>query len=121
MHSGGEGISCALTTGDLAGEAILTAERNGLPAIEVYRKIVKKEAELCLDQFNPLRMIQTSPMRMDFKAIWRNHSFKELNAMRKDLKVFGAQKNGFADTGIGKVAKKNMLHYLRHGNYPITL
>jgi len=121
LHTGGEGISCALTTGDLAGEAILTAERNGLPAVDVYRKIVKKEAELCLDQFNLLRMIQTSPMRMDFKAIWRNHSLKELHGMWKDLKGFVAQDNGFSTIGIGKVARQNMLHYLRHGNYPISL
>jgi len=121
LHNGGEGISCALTTGELAGEAILTAERKGCAALDVFRKIALKEAELCLDQFNPLRMIQTSPMRMDFMAVWLNHSLKELNALWQDLKAFGAQDNGFAETGVGKVLKQNLLYYLRHGSYPITL
>ena len=120
-HNGGEGISCALTTGDLAGEAILEAEKTGQPALEIYRKIVRGEAELCLDQFNPLRMMQTSPMPVDLKAVWRKHSLRDMYMMWEDLKTFGAQDNGFADTGVGKVVKQNILHYLRHRSYPLTL
>jgi len=119
IHNGGEGISCALTTGDLAAEAIRTAERTGKDALHVYRRIVRGEADLCLDQFNPLRMVQTIPFRMDLKAVWRKYSLKEISAMWKDLKTFGKQDNGFADTGIGRIAKQNMLHRLRHGSYPI--
>jgi flavin-dependent dehydrogenase len=119
IHNGGEGISCALTTGDLAAGAVQTAERTGQDALDVYRRIVRGEADLCLDQFNPLRMVQTIPFRMDLKAVWRKYSLKEMSAMWKDLKTFGKQDNGFADTGIGRIAKQNMLHRLRHGSYPI--
>lgn len=121
IHNGGEGISCALTTGDLAAEAILTAEKAGGQALDVYRRIVRNEAELCLDQFNPLRMLINSPMKMDIRALWRKYSVKEILAMWQDLKAFGQQDNGFSDTGIGRIAKQNMLHHLRHGCYPIDL
>jgi flavin-dependent dehydrogenase len=121
IHNGGEGISCALTTGDLAAEAILTAERTGQDALDVYRRTVRGEAELCLDQFNPMRIVQTIPFRMDLKAVWRKTSLKEISLMWQDLKAFGKQDNGFAATGIGRIAKENMIHRLRHGCYSINL
>ena len=121
MHNGGEGISCALATGDLAAEAILTAEKTGGHALDVYRRIVRNEAELCLDQFNPLRMVQTMPFRMDLKALWGRYSLKEMFTIWQDVKAFGKQDNGFAETGIGEIAKQNMRHRLRHGCYPIDL
>lgn len=121
VHAGGEGISCALTTGDLAARAVLTAAKTGGHALYVYREIVREEAELCLDQFNPLKMIQNSPIPVDFKAVWRNHSLKEMYGMWQDLKAYGTQDNGFSETGIGKISKQNMLHHLRHGRYPIQL
>jgi hypothetical protein len=121
IHNGGEGISCALATGDLAAEAILTAEGTGQSALEVYRRVVRTEAELCLDQLNPLRMIQASPFRMDVKAVCRKHSPKEILTMWQDLKAFGGQDNGFSEMGIGEIARRNMVYRLRHGRYPIDL
>ena len=78
VHAGGEGISCAMTTGDLASKAILSAATTGGHAHDMYRETVRDEAELCLDQFNPLKMIRKSPIPLDFKAVWRNYSLKEL-------------------------------------------
>lgn len=121
IHNGGEGISCALATGDLAAEAILSAEKRGGAALEIYRSIVRDEAELCLDQFNLLRMIRSSPFRMDLPALRKRHSIQEASLIWQDLKAFGAQDNGFAETGFGRVARQNMLYRLRHGRYPIDL
>jgi flavin-dependent dehydrogenase len=121
MHNGGEGISCALTTGHLAGCAILSAERTGRQALHGYRTAVRGEAELCLDQFNPLRMMKAFPFKMNLKGLWQKTSLRDLCVMWQDMKAFGTQDNGFADTGIGKIAKQNMLHRLRHGRYPIDL
>jgi flavin-dependent dehydrogenase len=121
IHNGGEGISCALATGDLAAEAILTAEGTGQRVLDVYRRIVRHEAELCLDQLNPLRMVKASPFRMDMKAVWKKHSMKEILTMWQDLKAFGRQDNGFSDMGAGGFAKQNMIYRLRHGRYPIEL
>jgi len=121
IHNGGEGISCALATGDLAAEAILTAEGTGQRALDVYRRIVRNEADLCLDQLNPLRMAKASPFQMDMKAVWKKHSMKEILTMWRDLKAFGKQDNGFSEMGAAGFAKQNMLYRLRHGRYPIEL
>jgi flavin-dependent dehydrogenase len=121
IHNGGEGISCALTTGELAAEAIVSAEKSGREAIQIYRSTARREAELCLDQFNLLRMMQTSPFQLDLKPLWRRYPLREFYTMWQDLKAFGTQDNGLLETGIGEVAKQNMLYRLRHGRYPITL
>ncbi len=122
IHNFGEGISCALTTGDLAGEAILESNKTGEDAIDIYRKIVKDEAMLCLDQFNPLRMLKKTPMPMDFKTFREEYSTREKLAMLKDFRAFSKQNtDGFGATGIGKITKRNMLHYLLRRRYPIEL
>ena len=122
IHNFGEGISSALTTGDIAGQAILTAEETGEDAHDIYRRTVRGEADLCMDQFNPLRMLKKTPMPMDFKGFRKNYSLKDFYVMWKDFKVFSSQNvDGFGATGIGKTAKKNMIYHLIHGRYPVDL
>ncbi len=76
---------------------------------------------MCLDQLNPLRMVKASPFQVDMKAVWKKYSMKEFLTMWQDLKAFGSQDNGFSHTGVGAIAKQNMVHRLRHGRYPIEL
>lgn len=124
IHSGGEGISCALTSGELAGEAILTAEKTSCNAIDVYRNIARDEVELCLDMFNPLRKFKTYPifpLPMDFKSIWHKYPLREFNIMRKDLKAFGSQIEGISDIGVSKIMKRNLFYRLFHRHYPVNL
>jgi len=121
MHNGGEGISCALATGDLAGKAVLEAKRTGQKALEVYREIIRGEVELCLDQFNPLRLWFKSPMRLDFRSIWRNHSLQDFRAMARDMRDFGKQPGGLGEVKAGKNLKRNMIYHLIHGRYPVEL
>ena len=121
MHNGGEGISCALTSGDLCGQSILEANRQECTAHEVYREIALKEVEICLDQFNPFRMMQKNPIPVDVKAVWKSYSPKELYMMCQDIKAHGQQDNGFLETGIGQVMKKNMLYNFIHRRYPLML
>jgi len=121
VHNMGEGISCALTTGHRAGQAVLEAEQTGGTAHDVYRRIVRPEVELCLDQFNPLRMFFKLPIRMDNLALWRNHSLGQLKLMGHDLKAFARQDVGFRQIGLGRNMKRNTLHRLRHGSYPVEL
>ncbi len=118
MHNGGEGISCALTTGDLAGEAVLGAERTGSKAIDIYRRIVKEEMDLCLDQTNLFRMFRKLPLPLDLRAFWRDHSLRDMRLMFRDLKAFGAQDNGMKETGFGEIARRNMIHRFLRGRYP---
>jgi len=76
---------------------------------------------LCLDQFNPLRMFFTSPIRVDNLSVWRNHSLRELQLLCKDLRSFSRQDLGFGRIGLGGNMKRNMLYRLRHGTYPVEL
>jgi len=121
IHSGGEAISCALTSGDFAGQAILMSEKNSQKAFHHYQSLIREEAELCLDQFNPLRIIKSAPIDMDIKSVWKKYSLKEHYKMWKDLKAYGTQDNGVSDTGVYKVSKKNMIYHFLHRKYPITL
>lgn len=121
VHNGGEGISCALATGDLAAQAVLSAERTDGEALTVYRDLVRGEVDLCLDQFNLLRLLFKFPMRMDFPAFWRGHSLGEMRVMWKDLKAYAAQDHGLKETGIGRTSMRNMFYRLRHGRYPVVL
>ncbi len=121
IHNLGEGISSALTTGDLAAEAILTAGKTGEDAHDVYRRIVRNEAEICLDQFNPLRMFKKLPMPMNFKEIRENYSLRDIFTIWKDVKALKGQDYGFASTNFKKIIRKNMVHHLFRGTYPIDL
>jgi flavin-dependent dehydrogenase len=60
MHQGGEGISCGMASGGHAGEAILRGLATGSDPLALYRDFVREEAEIALDQFNPLRLGDTA-------------------------------------------------------------
>lgn len=117
VHTGGEGISCALASGDLAGEAIIDAEKTNQEAIHIYSRIVKKEVDLCLDQFNLLRIFQTLPMPIHIKPLWRSNTLQRLFLMTKDGWAF-IKEMGLGEMGINKTAKKNLVYRLTHGHYP---
>ena len=121
MHNGGEGISCALATGELAGESIVLAEKTGRKAIDFYRENVKPEVDLCLDQANLLRMFKKFPMRLDTKYVMKSNSAKNMILMLKDLRNFKNQDIGMAETGLGKISLNNMFHRTIFGKYPVEL
>jgi flavin-dependent dehydrogenase len=118
---GAEGISAALVSGDLAAQAILQADKLDSKAVGLYRKYVRPEVERCLDNLNPLRMSKNAPMIIDGKALRASQSLKSARLIYEDLKAFAAQDIGLKETGMGKVAKKNMIHHLLHRRYPIEL
>jgi len=60
MHQGHCSISCALASGGYAGQAVTEGMAPGVDALARYKELVRPEMELCLDQFNPLRMMATS-------------------------------------------------------------
>ncbi len=118
---GAEGISAALVSGDVAAQAILKAEETDSKAIGFYRKMALNEVNRCLDQTNYLRMSKNAPMLLDTKSFFAKHPLSTLSLIANDLKAFAAQDNGFKDMGLGKIAKKNTLHYLLHRSYPVEL
>jgi flavin-dependent dehydrogenase len=116
MHALGEGISAALTTGDLAGKSILTAEETKQRALDIYSQNVREEVYKCVDQHNILRMFQNFPMPLDLKSAWRNHSLRQLFLMGRI--VIPQQLAGWADIGVARISKRNMIYRLIHGSYP---
>jgi len=118
---GAEGISAALVSGDLAAQAILQADKLDSKAVGLYRKLVRPEVDRCLDNLNPLRMPRNAPMIIDGKAFRAKQSLKSARLIYEDLKAFAAQDIGLKETGMGKVAKQNMIHHLLHRRYPIEL
>jgi flavin-dependent dehydrogenase len=119
IHNLGEGVSSALTTGETAGEAILRAEESGEQACDIYRNAVRDEAELCLDQFNPLRMMKKTPMPVDMKSFRKRYSLNDKLAMIKDLRIYFKENNRGGASGIGKVMRKNMVYHMLRGKYPL--
>jgi flavin-dependent dehydrogenase len=118
---GAEGISAALVSGDLAAQAILQADELDSKAVGLYRRCVRAEVDRCLDQLNPLRMSKNAPMIIDGKAVREKQSLQSLRLIYKDLKTFASQDIGLKESGMGKVAKQNMIHHLLHRRYPIQL
>ncbi len=121
VHNFGEGISCALTTGDIAGTAILRAEAAGVQAYDIYRQTVRDEAELCIDQFNPLRMLKKTPMPMDFRSFRKRYSLREMIAMGMDIKKFFKQNRQAGGSNFGRTMRRNIIYHIFRGKYPLEL
>jgi hypothetical protein len=66
-------------------------------------------------------MSKNAPMIVDGKALRAKQSLKSVRLIYKDLKAFAAQDIGLKESGMGKVAKQNMIHHLLHRRYPIEL
>nr|NIM61840.1 hypothetical protein [Acidobacteriota bacterium]NIQ84724.1 hypothetical protein [Acidobacteriota bacterium] len=63
-----EGMSCALHSGAIAGESVVSALRINRPVQEVYRRMIQSEVRRCSDQWNPLMIAFGNPHEADFKA-----------------------------------------------------
>ncbi|NUN50320.1 MAG: NAD(P)/FAD-dependent oxidoreductase [Candidatus Brocadiae bacterium] len=61
-----EGMSAALHSGAIAGEAVVEAAFHGRPVQEVYRKHIESEVRRCSDQWNPLQILFARPHEADF-------------------------------------------------------
>jgi len=63
-----EGMSCAMHSGAIAGEAVVTASRSPKPLQAIYRQMIASEVRRCSDQWNPLMIAFRNPHEADFKA-----------------------------------------------------
>ncbi len=66
-----EGISTALSTGTIAGEAVAKALKEGHePALieKIYRELIRDEARACTDMWNATRLLFGSPHEADIRA-----------------------------------------------------
>jgi len=75
----GEGMSCALHSGAISGEAVVEARLTNQPVQETYRKMIASEVRRTTDQWNPLKIAFDKPHEADFpKALmalgWRDRA-----------------------------------------------
>src|SRR3990167_5026613 len=81
----GEGMSCTLHSGALAGEAIVEARLRGKPVREVYRRMVASEVRRTTDQWNPLKIAFGTPHEADFRAALMQLSWRERGLVLRDM------------------------------------
>jgi len=63
-----EGMSCALHSGAIAGEAAVESLRRNKAIQEVYRQMISSEVRRCSDQWNPFKIIFGRPHEADFRG-----------------------------------------------------
>ena len=83
-----EGMSCALHSGAISGEAIVDALRYSRPVQEVYRPMIQSEVRRCSDQWNPLQIAFGQPHEADFKAALRELSWRDRVGMTREMLAF---------------------------------
>ncbi|MDO8261912.1 MAG: NAD(P)/FAD-dependent oxidoreductase [Gallionella sp.] len=75
----GEGMSCALHSGAICGEAIVEARLRNRPMQEMYRRMIASEVRRTTDQWNPFKIAFDRPHEADFPAAlmalgWRDRA-----------------------------------------------
>jgi flavin-dependent dehydrogenase len=81
----GEGMSCALHSGAISGEAVVEARLRNRPVQELYRKMIASEVRRTSDQWNPLKIAFERPHEADFPAALMALSWRERGLVLRDL------------------------------------
>jgi flavin-dependent dehydrogenase len=81
----GEGMSCTLHAGAIAGEAVVEARLRNRPVQELYRRMVASEVRRTTDQWNPLKIAFGRPHEADFPAALGQLSWRERRLVVRDL------------------------------------
>lgn len=83
-----EGMSCALHSGAIAGEAAVESLLFNRDLQKTYRGMVASEVRRCSDQWNPLKIIFGSPHEANFMAAFRRHTKRDRMQIVKDIGGF---------------------------------
>jgi flavin-dependent dehydrogenase len=81
----GEGMSCALHSGAISGEAIVEARLRNRPVQEMYRRMIASEVRRTSDQWNPLKIAFDRPHEADFPAALMELSWRDRAKVMRDL------------------------------------
>ena len=81
----GEGMSCALHSGAISGEAIVEARLRNRPVQEMYRKMIASEVRRTSDQWNPLKIAFDKPHEADFPEALMALSWKDRAKVLRDM------------------------------------
>ena len=80
-----EGMSCALHSGAIAGEAAAEAFKSNLPIQQLYRRMIASEVKRCSDQWNPLKILFGHPHEADFRGALKKHTFRNRLKIIREL------------------------------------
>ncbi len=83
-----EGMSCALHSGAIAGEAVVEAFRRNQPVQQVYRAMIASEVRRCSDQWNPFKIAFGRPHEADFRTALKKHKFSDRLRVIRDILSF---------------------------------
>ncbi|MCX7169719.1 MAG: NAD(P)/FAD-dependent oxidoreductase [Proteobacteria bacterium] len=81
----GEGMSCALHSGAISGEAIVEARLRNRPVQEMYRQMIASEVRRTSDQWNPLKIAFARPHEADFPAALMGLSWRDRAKVMRDI------------------------------------
>ena len=81
----GEGMSCALHSGAISGEAVVEARLRNRPVQEMYRKMIASEVRRTTDQWNPLKIAFDRPHEADFPEALMKLSLRERGLVLRDM------------------------------------
>jgi len=84
----GEGMSCALHSGAIAGESVVDALLQGRPVQELYRRNIASEVRRTTDQWNPLMIAFKKPHEADFPKALMELSMRERMLVLRDIWKF---------------------------------
>ena len=81
----GEGMSCALHSGAISGEAIIEARLRNRPVQEVYRSMIASEVRRTSDQWNPFKIAFNKPHEADFPAALMSLGWRDRARVLRDM------------------------------------
>lgn len=81
----GEGMSCALHSGAISGEAVVEARLRNRPVQEMYRRMIASEVRRTTDQWNPLKIAFDRPHEADFPTALMALGWRDRAKVLRDL------------------------------------
>lgn len=81
----GEGMSCALHSGAISGEAVVEARLRNRPVQEMYRRMIASEVRRTTDQWNPRKIVFGRPHEADFLEALMKLSCRERRLVVRDM------------------------------------
>jgi flavin-dependent dehydrogenase len=113
LHLGGEGISGALATGWLAGQAIVDATAQGDDALARYRAATRAERERVLDQWSFTRLGRSFTHPMALGAALSRYPWRHFPTLARETYQFlNQQARG---SGVGDAMIRNSWRRLLAG------
>ncbi|MBA4386367.1 MAG: hypothetical protein C0404_00190 [Verrucomicrobia bacterium] len=83
-----EGMSCALHSGAIAGEAAVETFRSSGDVQHIYRGMIASEVRRCSDQWNPLQIAFARPHEADFRGALKKLTTGEQFGILREILSF---------------------------------